>query len=349
MAVRQRKKEKERDSPISHKVQRKTKSQFSVFRCLYIASAAILTFLVLIFAVNFIILRTEYEAITSAGIGNLVNVGDYKLFLYCEGPETSKKLIFFVPGAGSTALGFLRLIDLFAKKQIRACSYDRPQRLFSGGIADNRNVDRLISDLHKLISFAKGGRKVELILAGHSLGGLISTSYTLTHPSEVNGLVLLDSAPTTLHLEGGDIIIQKLTNVLFISKALANMGIMRVVSLFKPSALWYGSNPEHHAMITHWWSNASHYELAKELETNYLADYIKLKAKRGALGIPVRLVMADFFGLGLSDIWAQLWKQDDILPFLSAKTTTVTIPGSDHGFPFFMLEVTAQEIEALWT
>ena len=78
-------------------------------------------------------------------------------------------------------------------KSTRVCVYDRPGLGSSDELKDAtpRSVGDAVSDLHALVEALSPGAPV--VLAGHSMGGLIAFEYAQTHPEQVAGLVLIDA------------------------------------------------------------------------------------------------------------------------------------------------------------
>jgi pimeloyl-ACP methyl ester carboxylesterase len=77
-------------------------------------------------------------------------------------------------------------------RHVRFCAFDRA----GVGRSDVRwpprgTLERNVEDIHTLIRAA--GLKRPVILAGHSTGGLDALLYARTYPSDIDGLVLVDS------------------------------------------------------------------------------------------------------------------------------------------------------------
>ena len=70
----------------------------------------------------------------------------------------------------------------------RACSYDRAGL----GFSDPSDSANIVDDLHRLLTAA--AIEPPYILVGGSYGGLNVRLYADTHPAEVVGIVLVDSA-----------------------------------------------------------------------------------------------------------------------------------------------------------
>jgi pimeloyl-ACP methyl ester carboxylesterase len=77
-------------------------------------------------------------------------------------------------------------------RHVRFCAFDRAGVGRSDGRFPARGtLERNVQDIHALIRAADLKRPV--ILAGHSTGGLDALLYARTYPSDVDGLVLVDS------------------------------------------------------------------------------------------------------------------------------------------------------------
>jgi len=74
---------------------------------------------------------------------------------------------------------------------MRVCSYDRAGAGFSARTARARSVANIAEELHELVRAGDVARP--FMLVGHSFGGLIGMAYARRYPSDLAGLVLLDS------------------------------------------------------------------------------------------------------------------------------------------------------------
>lgn len=121
--------------------------------------------------------------------GRLIDAGGYGLRIYQTG--TSGPSVVLVPGAGDCAASWIPVTAKIAAFA-RVVSYDR------AGLGGSENgpppaLDRYAAELGRVI--AQAGADTPLILAGHSLGGLIIRVYAQQHPGQVAGLVLVDATP----------------------------------------------------------------------------------------------------------------------------------------------------------
>ena len=123
---------------------------------------------------------------TPAPLGTLVNVGKYRVHLYCVGTGDPTVLIL---GAGpSFAWG---LIQPEVAKDTRVCAYDHSGTTWSDdGPADSCALR--INEAH--VALKQLGVKGPLILVGHSVGGLVARLYAERFPNDVAGIVFVDHA-----------------------------------------------------------------------------------------------------------------------------------------------------------
>ena len=125
--------------------------------------------------------------------GRLVDVGGHRLHLNCTG--SGSPIVVLEPGAGmsSSTLGW---IAPAVAQDTRVCVYDRAGRGWSDPADTTQDATQIATDLHTLLH--RAGEPGPYVLAGHSFGGLYALTYAAKYPTEVAGMVLIDStAPTT--------------------------------------------------------------------------------------------------------------------------------------------------------
>ena len=123
--------------------------------------------------------------------GKLVDIGDAKTHIWCEG-ESDKPTIVLTAGGYGQGLWLYPLHEALAKTH-RVCSYDRP----GIGRADPgrmpRTIDRVINETIQTLEGA--GENGPYVFAGHSFGGLYSANIADIYPEKVAGIILLDPTP----------------------------------------------------------------------------------------------------------------------------------------------------------
>ena len=166
----------------------------SYLGCLGRGTIGLVIFLVIVLVAGLI-----YQASASASDlkkypppGELYDVGDYRLHLYCTG-ATSEGSPTVVLEAGS---GFPALTWYLVQKDVagfaRVCSYDRAGYGWSDPASGPLSPAQVATDLHKLLEIAQVPGPY--ILVGHSAGGYYVRAYANQYPSEVVGMVLVDAA-----------------------------------------------------------------------------------------------------------------------------------------------------------
>src|SRR4051794_1220656 len=110
------------------------------------------------------------------------------LHLLCTGHGAPTVLL--EAGIGGNVLDW-SLVQPGIARSNRVCSYDRAGAGWSEPSQRPRTLDNMADELHATISVA--ALDLPLIVIGHSFGGLSVLHYARRYPSEVAGLVLLDS------------------------------------------------------------------------------------------------------------------------------------------------------------
>lgn len=128
----------------------------------------------------------------------LVDVGGHRLNLRCTG--SGSPAVVLEPGLGESASAIARHIAPQVARTTRVCVYDRAGHGRSD-VAPDADAAR---DLHVLLERAQVPGPY--VLAGHSLGGMFVLDYAHRYPSQVGGVVLLDSMhPRQSHTAASDL------------------------------------------------------------------------------------------------------------------------------------------------
>jgi pimeloyl-ACP methyl ester carboxylesterase len=125
-------------------------------------------------------------------LGQLVDVGGYRLHLLAEGSAGAGPTVVWVGGGYAQGLGVYRL-HLKTRAFARSVLYDHAGTGWSESGPFPRTVAREVDDLQRLLAAA--GERPPFVLVGHSFGGLIANNFAARHPDAVAGLVLLDATP----------------------------------------------------------------------------------------------------------------------------------------------------------
>lgn len=122
--------------------------------------------------------------------GEMVDVGEYSLHLYCTGDPAAKPVVLVSPGSGSNVAQW-PLVQPEVAKFARICIYDRLGSGWSFGEPQGQTYQEESQDVHTLLQNA--GIEGPYVLVGHSLGGAVMQVYASLYPQEVAGMVMVDS------------------------------------------------------------------------------------------------------------------------------------------------------------
>jgi pimeloyl-ACP methyl ester carboxylesterase len=121
--------------------------------------------------------------------GRMVDVGEYKLNLYCFGEGAPTVLM--LSGGGWGAVAYSGMVEELGRKT-RVCAYDRAAAGFSDAGPAAPAPDQSTRDLEALIRNAE--LKGPFVLVGWSLGGMEARGFTYRHPEQAAGLVTIDGS-----------------------------------------------------------------------------------------------------------------------------------------------------------
>jgi pimeloyl-ACP methyl ester carboxylesterase len=148
-----------------------------------------------VFVSGLMLLGALYESMAEASDarvypppGKLVDVGGYRLHINCAGTGAPTVVIDAGLGDWSTMWAW---VQPEVAKTTRVCTYDRAGNGWSEAGPLPRNAVQYAVELHTLLHESK--IPVPYVLVGHSLGGFSVRVFTDMYPSEVAGVVLIDS------------------------------------------------------------------------------------------------------------------------------------------------------------
>lgn len=119
----------------------------------------------------------------------LVDLGDgRRMNLHCTGHGSP--VVIFESGLGDQIRAWA-MVQPDVAKRTRACSYDRAGFGYSDPSGRDGTGANSVDDLHRLLNAA--AVPPPYILVGHSLGGMYVRLFAHRYPSEVAGMVLVDS------------------------------------------------------------------------------------------------------------------------------------------------------------
>jgi pimeloyl-ACP methyl ester carboxylesterase len=125
--------------------------------------------------------------------GKRVSVGDHRLHINCQGK--GQPLVLLESGLSGWSQGWA-LVQPELAKQTTVCSYDHAGYAWSDEAPQARTGLLAVEDLRTLLRGA-GLQGSMVVVAGHSLGGLLAQMLAQSHPDEVASLVLVDKLPAS--------------------------------------------------------------------------------------------------------------------------------------------------------
>lgn len=172
----------------------------------------------------FILLVVASTSASSSDFSGLVEIGGgRKMYLECRG--TGSPTVVLISGKGNGAADWSEVLDPadpehnadydavawgkghlhksesavfpMVSRFTRVCAYDRPGVRLDGPdqstpVAQPHPADQAADDLHRLLTAA--GEPGPYVLVPHSYGGVIATLFARTWPTDVDGLVMVDTA-----------------------------------------------------------------------------------------------------------------------------------------------------------
>ncbi|MEV2228461.1 alpha/beta hydrolase [Streptomyces phaeochromogenes] len=120
-----------------------------------------------------------------------IGVGGYSVNVSCSGRSAARKPVVVLMAGGGDGLDTMAGLQKTLSKKTRVCSYDRLGEGESGQPNGTQTINDSSRILTGVLDRVTGDRPV--VLAGHSLGGLIAARYAPDHRDRIKGLVLMDA------------------------------------------------------------------------------------------------------------------------------------------------------------
>ena len=232
--------------------------------------------------------------------GVIYTVGELALHLHCTG-EGSPSVI-LEAGAGSPSSAWVWVQEKVAGFT-RVCSYDRPGFGWSSPASGPLSPGQVAATLHELLAAA--AIPGPYILAGHSDGGVYVRSFQARFPSEVVGMVLVDSSHESQNLRFPPAYLASLNQQAGMMKAchaISPFGVVRLARLWTrllPASIL--ASDEGAAVLSTMYRNSYCRASADELEA--VSEFLSQPQGPASLGdLPLVVISA---GLSLEEMLAQ--------------------------------------------
>jgi pimeloyl-ACP methyl ester carboxylesterase len=255
--------------------------------------------------------------------GQMIDVGGYRLHLYCIGESTEgRPTVILESGLGATSSSW-GWIQPSVAKTTRVCAYDRAGMGWSEPSPAARDAENIATELHTLLQNAQ--IPGPYVLAGWSYGGMYVRQYAGQYPDEVVGMVLLDSSSPEQCISTPATQAQcaSMAKTFTVAPVLARFGVLRLMGLSQPASGLPG--PQNEELL-------ASFSATKDWDTQS-AEFFASPSTRGqgldseSLGdMPLFIVTAT--GHDFEQLW-QGWQAG--FTALSTNSVQRVLPGATHG------------------
>jgi pimeloyl-ACP methyl ester carboxylesterase len=253
--------------------------------------------------------------------GQLVEVGGYRLHLYCTGeggPTVILEALF--PGTVSN----WAWIQPEIARGTRVCSYDRAGLGWSDRGPEPRDARHHAQELHTLL--ANANVPGPYVLVGHSLGGLTVRMFAELYPDEVAGMVLVEATNPDAWKRheipegvGAD------PNMLAAAPFVSRLGVFRL-GLIPSFASDPDLPPQQYKELQAFFNSTKAWETIRDVNTSFSTALNQVR-QAGSLGdIPLAIVLGSK-GDGGDELLSNLFTQQAAL---STQSMTRVIDGATH-------------------
>jgi len=272
-------------------------------------------------------LATRRDIAATPPPGRLVDVGGYRLHLWCTGDGAPAVILDAGLGGTSTGWGF---VQPEVARFTRVCSYDRAGMGYSDHGPSPRTARRIASELAELL--ARSGIPGPVVLVGESIAGFNVRVFASDHPERAAGLVLVDAShEDDAHDVPGMARFVPLLSTIGLFRLLGVSFGQRVESL-APSVRRY-------AQATRF--RAAGYQAAADELLHIEETVSEVRNTRRTLAIPVLVVTG---ARGADEHWRRL-QQDEAS--LSERGCLITAQQSGHVIPIDQPKVVVDAIRTV--
>lgn len=221
--------------------------------------------------------------------GRLVDIGGYRLHIWCTGSGAPSVILEAGLGGSSAGWGFVQPeVATFT----RVCSYDRAGMGYSDPGPSPRTTRRIAHELAQLLD--RAGIGGPLVLVGASLGGFTVRVFASEHADRVAGLVLVDASH-----EDQEVNVPRIAPFV---PFLSSVGVFRLLGVsFGPPPDSLAPSVRGRARATAF--RAAAYQATADEGIHLPESAAEVRASRRKLAIPLVVVTA---GRGADPAWRSL-------------------------------------------
>jgi pimeloyl-ACP methyl ester carboxylesterase len=255
-------------------------------------------------------LATRKDLASTPPPGHLVDIGGYRLHLWCTGDGAPAVILDTGLGGTSAGWGF---VQPDVARFTRVCSYDRAGLGYSDPGPSPRTARRIASELAKLLD--RSGIGGPLVLVGASSGGFNVRVFAAEHPQRVAGLVLVDASHEDQPHE--------------VPRVARYVPLLSTVGAFRVLGISFGLRVESLAPSTQQFARATRfrtagYQSAADEIIHIRESASEVRSSRRKLSIPMIVVTG---GQGADAKWRDL-QQDQVT--LSERGCQIVAHDSGH-------------------
>ncbi len=234
-------------------------------------------------------LATRQDLAATPPPGHLVDIGGYRLHLWCTGDGAPVVILDTGLGGSTADWGF---VQPDVARFTRVCSYDRAGMGYSDPGPSPRTARRIASELAELL--ARSGIDGPAVLVGASIAGFDVRVFASDHPERAAGLVLVDAS----HEDQAHEVPQMARFV----PLLSTIGVLRLFGVsFGQRIESLAPSVRQFARATSF--RAAGYQTAADEMIHVRESASEVRSSRRKLTIPVLVVSG---GRGTDENWRQL-------------------------------------------
>ncbi|WP_309603918.1 alpha/beta hydrolase [Phenylobacterium sp.] len=221
--------------------------------------------------------------------GEMIDIGGRRLRVVKDGPAGPRPTVVLEHGAFGCAADWAVVQARLAAKGLASLAYDRAGLGYSDPGPRHRDGHAMVADLDALLRALR--ETGPIVLVGHSMGGLTTRLFALTHPERVAGLVMVDAVtPEILAIPAAARAFDAFSRILTAVRWLARAGLMRPATLITGDTI--GLPPEASAEKRAIQGSASHALWAAEEVRQWRALATQASAAALPPGLPVAAITA---------------------------------------------------------
>jgi pimeloyl-ACP methyl ester carboxylesterase len=258
-------------------------------------------------------LATRRELAATPPPGHLVDIGGYRLHLWCTGDGAPAVILDAGLGGTSAGWGF---VQPEVARFTRVCSYDRAGMGYSDPGPSPRTARRIARELAELL--ARSEVVGPVVLVGESIAGFNVRVFASDHPERAAGLVLVDAS----HEDDA----HEVPGMARFVPLLSTIGVFRLVGVsFGQRVESLAPSVQRYAQATRF--RAAGYQAAAD-EVMHIGETVsEVRNTRRKLTIPVLVVTG---ARGADENWRRLQHDE---ASLSERGCLITAQQSGHVIP----------------